>query len=221
MSWKHTSALCLAAQHPYCRMLLVLVYSVLFTCEVLSCEGEARSTNGAAAEVTLQQISDSFEDFEKHLIAAARAKAEGFEEQGKQAYAFDLIGKYRLAKAAPVLLDQIEVRDVRPKSEEYPLASFPAAAALAEIGSPCLGSIFDRCRRPLTNRQADLVACVLTTIYGDHEIASVIVKKELARIRAIPPRKINVDIKPLVDSLERVLSYCRDKDFSNPHAWPK
>ena len=179
-------------------------------------EGKPESSIAA-----LQKADKSFEAFEAQLLTEARRKVDRFGEAAENAYVFELIGKYRLVRGAPVLLDQLESQPLNPTSEFTRLTRFPAAAALVEIGSPCVGKIFDYCRQPLTNLQADIIACVLASIYGDNEIASMIVKKELARVKSIPPRKVNVDLKALEDSLHRVLSYLRDKDYSKPSDWPR
>ncbi|MGI8980902.1 MAG: hypothetical protein ACR2FY_16870 [Pirellulaceae bacterium] len=182
---------------------------------------EGTKANVAENTVQLRRIDTSFDGIETELISAARKKADDFQKQAEQAYAFDLIGKYRLKKAAPVLLEHLEVVDVRAKSEEWPLRAFPAASALTQIGSPCLPSVFEYCRKPRTERQADLVACVLATIYKDNEVAALIVKKELTRVQSIPPRKVNVDLKPLIENLQRVISNLEMNDYANPHNWPK
>lgn len=176
---------------------------------------------GGGPAPKLESIESAFPRFQGVLIEAAQQKADTIEKKAEQLHAFELIGRYRMVKGARVLLSQLETAEVRPTSEEFPLAAFPAAAALAEIGSPCLASIFDYCHKPITNRQADIIACVLTSIYTDNEIASMIVKKELTRTQSLPPRKVNVDLKPFEDSLHRVLSYLRDKDYTRSRDWPR
>lgn len=177
--------------------------------------------NGKVDVQALKTGEDSFQAFEKLLVAEAGNRAGRNGGPDHLGYVFELIGTHRISRAAPVLLDRLESQPVYPSSAFSRFANFPAAAALVAIGSPCRDSIFNYLRESRTERQTDIIAFVLAEIYHDNEIASLVVKKELKRVQSIPERKINTDLTPFIQNLERVIRLLESKDYSEARNWPK
>ena len=106
----------------------------------------------------------------KELVGDLVRLAESAEERGlllsSKELAIKLLGEYRAAEAADILVQVITYRAPVLDTEARPASGYVAAWALIEIGRPAQRAIWDRLGSPADDLELDLYAFVWLAIDG-------------------------------------------------------
>jgi len=127
----------------------------------------------------------------------------------QKAFAIHLLGEWRAEEAGYLLVREIELTEPLFAFGRRPLDAYPAAQALAEIGSPAANEILVRLRRPANDRELLLFAWVIYLIDG----------KELghARLTIAASRPQGPVAK---ENLSRLTELFSRINFKDPDEWP-
>ena len=112
--------------------------------------------------------------------------------------AIRLLGKFRVVKAIPLLIDQITFTVPTDVDEWTSAPGCPCVHALEQIGTPSLRGIIERLGKPVTDHELQLFATVFRLVDGD-DLS--IVRAQLAMKNADGLRKKNLEQLVLRHSL--------------------
>lgn len=124
-----------------------------------------------------------------------------------------LLGLSRDPVAVRVLLKEIEFSELMLSNWRSPLGWYPAADALARIGSPAAKLILeDRLRGPVNERELRLFAWIIYTVDGE-KLGAARLDLELSSGRWMTEEK--------KANLVRLVEMYRSIDFDDPDQWPR
>jgi hypothetical protein len=137
------------------------------------------------------------------------AKRAALSRRLHKVFAIQLLGEWRAEEACHLVVREIELTEPLLAFGRRPLDAYPAAQALAEIGSPAANEILVRLRRPANDRELLLFAWVIYLIDG----------KELgqARLKIAASRPQTQIAK---ENLSRLMDLFNRVNFKDPDEWP-
>jgi len=142
-------------------------------------------------------------------MVSVDAKRAALSRRLHKAAAMWLLGEWRAEEARYLLIREIELTDPLSAFGRRPLDAYPAAQALAEIGSPAANEILVRLRRPANDRELLLFAWVIYLTDG----------KELGQARLkIAASGPQTEIAK--ENLSRLTQFYSSIKFNDPNDWP-